>query len=218
MAQSPVNVNPNDVDGVFLLDGSGSMGWGAERGNTGESRWNKGQKLMSMVASELAAVDDDGICVYLFNNRLVVEDGVTPDKVAHFFRTHRPDGGTLLAPAITDLVNRYLPAKKKTGFMARGYEKVTPPKPVFVLVFGDGQPSDKDKVAAAIVDATQRTDRGNIGFMFVQVGYDDEAAKFLEWLDENLRGAAYDCVAITRLEQIAGQTTEELIVRAFNGG
>lgn len=213
-----VNVNPNDVDATFHLDCSGSMGWGADRGNTGPTRWLKGEELMTQVAIDVAEFDDDGLTVYVFNDRYSVVDGVTPETVAGLFRKHTPSNGTTLAPTINHMLNSLLPAKKKAGFMARGYEKVTPVKPIWNLVFTDGCPSDKQAVADAIVDATRRTERGNIGFIFVQVGYDSEATSFLEWLDTNLRGAEYDCVAITRLESIAGLKTEDLVLRAFNGG
>lgn len=218
MPQSKVNVNPKDVDAVFFLDRSGSMGWGAEPGNSGPTRWRKGEELMTQVAIDVADFDDDGLTVYVFNDRYSVVDGVTPESVASIFRKYSPDSGTVLAPAITDLVNKLLPAKKKTGFLARGYEKVTPVKPVFNIIFTDGCPGDKQAVADAIIDATHRTDQGNVGFIFIQVGWDNEATSFLEWLDTNLRGAAYDCVAVTRLEDVAGLKTEDLVLRAFNGG
>lgn len=208
----------DDVDGVFVLDASLSMSWGANKDRTGRSRWSEGEKLMTIVADEVGQVDDDGLTVYVYNNSMERVDGVTADVVSDFFRKRSPNGGTILAPALRDINQRFLPANKKTGlFSGGGYVKVTPVKPVCVILFGDGAPSDKQAVADAIIDSTKRTTRGNIGYLFVQVGYDDEATDFLKWLDTGLRGAEYDCFARVRLEEIQGKSTRDLITMAFNG-
>lgn len=211
-----VKVDPKDVDVIIGLDKSGSMSWGSEPGQKGIARWTKGEEVLTVIAEEMEQYDDDGLTVFVFDNGYKIEDGVNAAKVAEIFKKYRPDNGTTLAPPLKDLIAKYLPAKTK-GWFGGSYEKVVPAKPVCFLVFTDGCPSDKNDVAAAIIDATKRTDQGNVGFLFIQVGHDDEAQKFLEWLDTNLKGAAYDCVSRTRLEAVEKLTAVDLINMAFNG-
>ncbi len=105
-------LNLDNVDGIILLDKSGSMRETLPGKNM--TRWQAGQESISAFAVELAKHDDDGITVVPFGPNFSIEDGVTPDKVDAVFANHRPDGGTYLAPALKAVIDRFLPAVKET--------------------------------------------------------------------------------------------------------
>ena len=87
----------------------------------------------------------------------------------------------------------------------------------FIVVFTDGEPDDKAAAAKVIIDAanSQETDDA-LTILFVQVGDDAGATKYLRSLDDDLTGAKFDIVdAKTVAEADAFPTTAALILAAI---
>jgi hypothetical protein len=144
-------------------------------------------------------------------------DHVTADKVEGLFSTFSPDGGTYLAPTLQAAIDLFIP--KSSGILGFGAKKQNPARPVFIAVFTDGAAGDADAIVNVIVDATKRiTDRAHLGILFVQVGDDPQATRFLDKLNNDLgkSGAEHDIVAVVRLEDLEDDTPDQTIFRAFS--
>jgi hypothetical protein len=225
-ARGDLNVNV-----ASLVDKSGSMTWGSEKGDRGDSRWNVSQKINAEVTREVCTFDDDGIDMVFFNDRFTVHEGITESGVRDVFAKHSPGSGTTLAPPLKAMFDKYLPAKIKTAAKAGGlfgkatpavYDKISPAKPVAILIWTDGAPSDRDAVEQAIIDATQRIKKDeDLGIAVIQVGHDTGATAWLKTLDEGLekKGAAFDVVAVVHLDELlANKLSPADIIRvAFTG-
>ena len=233
-------IDLSNIDGILLLDKSGSMG---ERVGVGSNpnmiRWDAGKESIEAFAEELAAHDDDGITVVPFGPNFEVIDGVTPDSVAKVYAKHSPGGGTYLAAPLKAIVDKFLPAQTaaapaapaKSGGMfgglfggksaapaATGYVRTSPKKAVFIGILTDGAASDEAEVIKVIADATKRINsRKDFGILFIQVGNDPAATKFLDRVDNGLAGgvADFDVVAVTKLEDLEDMSCEQIISLAF---
>jgi hypothetical protein len=220
-----------NVDLASLVDKSGSMTWGSEKGDRGESRWNVSKKVNTEITRAVCAFDDDGIDLVFFNDSYKVHTGIVEATVRETFDKHNPNNGTVLAPPMQAMINKYLPAKVKTAASSGGlfskakaavYEKMSPKKPFAMLIWTDGSPNDRDAVEAVIIDATHRINKdSDFGIAVIQVGHDAGATAWLKTLDEGLeaKGAAFDVVAVVHFDEIlAAKLSPEDIVRvAFTG-
>jgi hypothetical protein len=68
------------------------------------------------------------------------------------------------------------------------------------------------------VNATKRiTDRKHLGILFIQVGHDPNADRFLQQLNSELgpAGAEHDIVAVVQLDDLEDETPDQMIKRAF---
>jgi hypothetical protein len=225
-ARGALNVNV-----ASLVDKSTSMSWGSQPGDRGESRWNVSKKINAEVTRKVCEFDDDGIDLIFFNGGFKLYEGVTADKVRDIFAKHSPDGGTDLAPPLKAMVEKYLPAKIKTQAKSGGlftkatpveYERISPEKPVALLIWTDGAPRDRDEVEKVIIDASRRIKRDeDFGIAIIQVGHDKDASTWLKTLDNGLvaKGASFDVVAVVHLNEILeNKLSEEDIIRvAFTG-
>lgn len=208
------SINLDNLDVVFLLDKSGSMG---EHYKNGQTRWKAAEETVTALAKEMSAHDDDGITVVPFNTSFEVVDGVTGDTVGQVFKNHSPNSGTDLGPPLRAVISKFIPEKGILGGLFGG-SKSSPKKPVAIVVATDGAANDKEAVIETIVNATKRiNDRKDLGILFVQVGSDPAASRFLEEIDNELkpRGAAHDIVARCKLEDVEDKTTAELLALAF---
>lgn len=218
-------LNLDNLDVVFLLDKSGSMGTDYKNGQT---RWKAAEETATALAKEMAEHDDDGITIVPFNNGYTVEDGVTGDTVGSIFKKHSPEGGTDLGPPLRAVVDKFVPAKSVGSSLLGGIgklfggnktEAVTPAKkPVCIVVVTDGAANDKDAVVQTIVEATKRiSNRSELGILFVQVGNDPAAEAFLKQVDNELAGAGaqHDIVARCKLEDVEDKSTVELLTLAY---
>lgn len=220
-----------NVDLASLVDKSGSMTWGSEKGDRGESRWNVSQKVNTEITRAVCAFDDDGIDLVFFNDGYKIHTGIVEATVRDAFDNNRPNNGTVLAPPMKAMIDKYLPAKVKTPASSGGifskakpavYEKMSPKKPFAMLIWTDGSPNDREKVEEIIIDATHRINKdSDFGIAVIQVGHDSGATAWLKTLDEGLeaKGAAFDVVAVVHFDEIlAAKLSPEDIVRvAFTG-
>lgn len=189
-----------EYDHIILIDQSGSMG---ERSTKmeGRNRWQEAQEFTESYARFAETVDEDGITVITFNSKPTVYDGVKADKVHEIFTTTRPGGSTNLAAALQVAFDKKFAAGKKA----------------IILVLTDGSPDSESAVKTVITDAANKLERDEeLAVQFVQIGDDKAAKKFLEELDDNLKGAKFDIVNSLTREEAEQYSIEQLLWLAVN--
>lgn len=191
----------SEYDFIVMIDKSGSMGETDMPG--GRSRWDYMQETATAFCRDIEKLDSDGLGLVLFSgSSIVVEDGVNVARIKDVFAANRPGGSTPLAEALEAALKLAGKSSKKD----------------FIICFTDGVPDDQNKVANVIKRqaGSQETDDA-CTILFVQVGYDAGAAKYLRMLDDDLAGAKFDIVdAKTMQEAEKFASTAELIVAAIN--
>ncbi len=182
-----------DRDYYLLIDRSGSMEDTDTR--NGQSRFKYAEEGTIALAKAASGFDPDGITLVMFGSSHKVYDNVTADKVKDCFKENAPFGGTTLAPPLKHCFDDYL-KKKKSG--------ETKKNGALVVVVTDGCPSDGDDVKKAIVKLTNDLDNADqeLGILFLQVGRDAGATKYLEELDDNLKGAKHDIVDAKTFDEV----------------
>lgn len=189
-----------EYDFVVAIDASGSMG---TEDIKGKSRWNYMQETVTAFARDLNKIDSDGLGLVVFGgSNIESHDGVSVDKIAEIFGIRQPRGSTPLAEALTAALLLAGKSEKKD----------------FIIVFTDGVPDDQAAAAEVIRKASnvQETDDA-LTILFVQVGYDAEATRYLTQLDDDLTGCKFDIVDAKTIDQAeAFASTAELVVAAIN--
>lgn len=191
-----------EYDSIVLIDRSGSMN-GPAKGFA--SRWAAAKELTLGIAVLAAQVDDDGITVIqfggTFNPSKDVIDGVKDaSAVEQIFATHTPGGST----PTHDALNAAFAKKFASG------------KKAIIFVVTDGEPNDPGAVGTAIIAAAAKlNDASEIRIIFLQVGDDAAAAKYLDDLDNHLSGAKFDIVNAITFRDADGLSAEALFERAL---
>jgi len=190
----------------ILIDASGSMGEASTSGSG--TRWDEAAGIAKAVADFAGTVDDDGIDVIVFGGKFNAErdifKNVTSDKVYEIFGSRGPDGSTPLAEALLASIDMHFAAGGKKSFN---------------VVVTDGAPNDKQACINAIVAAANKIeDDSDLTFLFLQVGNDGGATKFLTSLDDDLQpaGAKFDIVDKLTVAERGNMTFEELFYHAQN--
>lgn len=191
----------SEYDFIIVIDKSGSMGETDMPG--GKSRWAYMQESAIAFTREIAEIDSDGLGVVLFSGTSIVsEDGVGVDRIKGMFNDNSPRGSTPLHDALA------------AAFKLAGKSD----KKDFILVFTDGTPDDEVAAAKVIRDqANKQTADDECTVLFVQVGRDAAAAKYLQGLDDNLKGAKFDIVDTKTLDEAEKfSSIAELVIAAIN--
>ena len=188
----------SEYDFVVVIDTSGSMG-----GNyKGRTRFQSMQESVAAFVRDIEKFDSDGIDVVQLGGQIKSWAGVTSAKIDEVFSSVRPMGSTPLAEALTE-----------AGKLAGKSDKKD-----FIIVFTDGVPDDAaaaENVIRGLADK-QATDDA-LTILFVQIGDDVEAGKYLKKLDDSLTGIKFDIVdAKTLAEAEAFATTSDLVIAAIN--
>ena len=188
-----------EFDFIVCLDASGSMASPSKR-FAGKTRWQEAQETIFGLASALEAFDADGIDVILFGGAVETFEGVTTAKVADIFASRSPRGSTPLHTALAAVVAKQSATSKNT----------------VAIIFTDGEPDDRAAAAKIITDASNALEKDEaLTFLFVQIGDDAGAAKYLAQLDDDLTGK-FDIVdAVTAAEADAMEPID-LINKAIN--
>lgn len=190
----------SEYDFIVAIDASGSMGTEDVKGR---SRWAYMQETAESFVRDMGKLDSDGIGMVVFSgSNIESHDGVTVDKVSEIFKNRAPRGGTPLAEALQAALKLAGKSDKKD----------------FIIVFTDGVPDDKEAAARVIREASNKQETDDaLTILFVQVGYDTDAGRFLKKLDDDLTGCKFDIVdakTIDEAEKFA--TTADLIIEAIN--
>lgn len=191
----------SEYDIVVMIDKSGSMATADVGGNT---RWASMKETMGAITRLAGQVDDDGLDVVLFGGLpVVVQSGVTAEKVDDLFTSYSPSGSTPLTEALAE-------AFKLAGKSA---------KKDIIICFTDGEPNDKNTVASSIVAQSKLQEKDDdLTILFIQVGKDAGATKYLQQLDDNLTGAKFDIVDVKTVAEVDNYASiEELLYDAVTG-
>lgn len=191
----------SEYDFIVAIDASGSMGTEDIKG--GRSRWQYMQETAEQFCRDIAKLDDDGLGLVVFSGTNVESfDGVDVSKISEIFKTRSPRGSTPLAEALQATLKLAGKSDKKD----------------FVIVFTDGVPDDKAAAAKVIRDASNKLENDeDLTFLFIQVGYDADATKYLKMLDDELTGCKFDIVDAKTIEEAEKfATTAEIIIEAIN--
>lgn len=184
------------IDTILLIDHSGSMSEPSHLAK-GLTRFQELEENTRSIARTMGNYDADGLTVIAFASGVSVVDGVTADKVRDIFKENAPGGRTDLAAALKEALKKATASSKET----------------VVMVFTDGAPNSEADAIKVINDAGQSLGRPKIGFVFVQVGNDPDAAKFLDKLDN---GLAVDVCATVKAEDAEKLSPAQLVWLARN--
>lgn len=194
-------------DFELLIDTSGSMSTPVPGGKT-RLQWS--QEQSEAVARACEKFDTDGITVVAFQNSFKTYENTTADKVHQIFTENEPGGGTDTAGVLKSRIDAYFARKAQNGAST---------KPTILVVITDGAPNNEKEVEKVIVDATQKLDNGDeLSITFFQVGDDENAAKFLQHLDDELEnaGAKFDIVDTKRWADLENMRIVDALVAAVN--
>jgi Mg-chelatase subunit ChlD len=202
------DIKLDNIEVVIMVDTSGTMRTKDAGSNGSLKRLDAVKEVAGALAAELEEYDDDGITVVRFASLVDVRDGVTASTLDNLFMEFRPMGNTATDEALKVVIDKFLDKRASKGDQ----------KPLCIICFTDGRPDNEKGVAQVIIDATKRIkDRSELGILFVQVGKDEDATKYLDVLDNALTkgGAAHDIVAVTQLDKLEKISTVETIAMAF---
>lgn len=168
---------------IVVVDTSGSMG---ERDPAcgGTTRYTWMQETLASYVKAASTFDPDGVSVYFFSSNVqTYTDVSTPEQAIELARKHKTGGGT----------NTHLALEAAWKEHAKKGNTST-----YVLVFTDGDASDRDALSNEIVAITKRVnDPEEFRIVFLPVGtVSPDLKNFLDYLDEGLTGAKYDIVAV----------------------
>lgn len=190
----------SEFDFIVMIDSSGSMATESKR-YPGKTRWEEVKETAIGIALEIGKFDSDGIDIITFGNTIEVFNNSTAHKVGSIFNTNSPRGGTPLAEALQKTIEK----QKTTG------------KNTVVFCFTDGEPNDKEAVAKTIIKAANSLQKDEaLTFLFVQVGDDPAASRFLAFLDEGLPNTKFDIVDALSAKEADNMTIIDLINKAIN--
>ena len=187
-------------DFIVVADASGSME--TEDMSGGRSRWAAMQESVVQMVRDVTKLDADGIGLVVFSGTSVDSfDNVDVNKLTEVFSTRKPRSSTPLAEALTAALKLAGKSDKKD----------------FIIVFTDGVPDNEAAAAKVIREAANKQETDDaLTILFVQVGYDTGAAKYLEKLDEQLTGCKFDIVDTKTMAQAEKfDSVAELIAAAI---
>ncbi len=197
----------NNRDYYLLIDKSSSM---EERDCPGgKTRWATAEESTIGIANKINEFDPDGITVIPFATNFRTYDNTTPSTVKNVFKENSPMGSTYLAPPLKAVMAEHLKLKTSRKLKENGS---------LVLVVTDGQPSDEEDVAQAIINFTKKLDnREEFGISFLQVGKDGSASRYLKRLDSGLQaeGSRLDIVNTKTFEELENVGLTEALIAAL---
>ncbi|MEB3309575.1 MAG: VWA domain-containing protein [Snowella sp.] len=194
-------------DYTLIIDKSGSMS--KTDGNSHQSRWEQIKESTMALARKCEQLDADGITVYLFSGKFRRYDNVTADKVEQIFQENEPIGGTNLTAVLQDAVNQFF--RRKQAGQGKAGETL--------IIVTDGEPDDRRSVFEIIIEASNRLEADEeFALLFIQVGSDAGATKFLSALDDQLQGvgAKFDIVDTITLHDMEDFTLTEVLLNAIH--
>lgn len=186
-----------EFDTVFLLDDTGSMV--ETDGDEGRSRWEELIDSLRYTVEIVCRYDKDGVEVHFLNQDEKDEDGITEGQRVLDLLTKEvgPDeqgGGTYISNPLWAVLAPYIDRFEdwKNRLLDRSMPRVKRPKMLNLIVITDGAAEDKEGVEDVIVNAAKRLDQlgapaNQVGIQFLQIGKDNDAARWLKLLDDSLR-------------------------------
>ena len=176
-------------DIVLYADDSGSMAG---------ANWTKLHKIFAQVTDIAASFDSSGLDIRFFNSAKAGDNIASHAQLLDYLEQVSPGGGT---PLGTHLDSKVL-HNVRHAIHAKALRK-----PVLVVTFTDGSPTDGEgSVGKAVLGMKQHLAAASLpdkslAYAFVQIGTDPSATAFLQSLDEDQRfGGNVDCVSDYEVE------------------
>ncbi|KAG0150750.1 hypothetical protein CROQUDRAFT_37818 [Cronartium quercuum f. sp. fusiforme G11] len=198
-------------DTVFMIDDCASM---KESG-----LWQETTDVLKTLARKAIEYDSDGIDVCFLNDPKFLKNAKTWEEFEAFFDSIQPLGeSSPVETKLENILNEYL--DELEGSKSNQSQL---PKPLNVIVIGDGSTDDHHTLICSIVGCVKRLDEAHfslnqIGLQFVQVGKNDQRRKALKRLDDDLQsvyGLKRDIVDTTNY---TGELSERFVLKALLGG
>ena len=178
---------------LVAVDSSGSMG--------AVGRWEAAKAIALAVANFAGQVDTDGIDIVTFGATVEAYEKSNADKIGEIF-AKGPSGSTPLAEALTKANEIRKLSNKKS----------------FTVVITDGAPDDEAAVIRLLTEVANSITQDNAAtFLFIQIGEDEGATKFLVGLDDGLKGTKFDIVDRKTVAEFDSLGFEKLFYAAQNG-
>jgi Mg-chelatase subunit ChlD len=175
----------SEYDIHLAIDTSGSMA-GPHQGYS--SRWAAAKELATQINSAAREIDTDGINLVTFGATVKTYTNVTNEQIDAVFAAG-PNGGTPLTEGLNAL------------FQVAG----SSPKKDLCVVLTDGEPANADTAMKALIaQANSQTADDDCTVLFIQLGNDAGATKFLTKMDDELpkMGAKFDIVDAVTCDQV----------------
>jgi hypothetical protein len=183
-------------DYILIVDKSGSMAG---------SLWREAEKAVGILAPNICRCDPDGITLYFFSSKgsyPKYENLRDAGQVAAAFRSQKPGGSTCLHGVLHVAFEEHF---RKGG------------SPTTILVITDGEPDNKSAVEDEIRRAANRIRQDSeLSVSFIQIGRDAGAKRWLQKLDDDIRGARFDIVDSLTADEMAGMSFEDFIYKSIN--
>lgn len=186
-------------DTVFVIDDTGSMQMAAnsnEAASPGiKTRWRVLTNSMQFIGNIAAEYDPDGVDVHFLMsahlNQTNIKSGQEVLNLLAQVDLTKGSGGTYFAEVLADILGTHVARYEDYFKAAKRREKVDKVRPLNVIVLTDGKANDENATKKTIIKMGKKLDDMNapltqVGVQFLQVGDDNDAAKWLKSLDDDL--------------------------------
>ncbi|KAI9764705.1 MAG: hypothetical protein M1840_008097 [Geoglossum simile] len=189
-------------DTIFVIDDTGSMQVAANSnepaGPDRKTRWNILTQSMQYIGNIAADYDPDGVDIHFLVsghlNKTNIKSGQEVLNLLSRVDLEQGVGGTYFAAVLAEILGPYVARYKDYFEATKRQEKADKVRPLNVIVLTDGKSDDARSTKRIIVRIGKQLDDMNapdtqIGLQFLQVGDDEDAAKWLRSLDNDLEVA-----------------------------
>ncbi|KAK0611978.1 hypothetical protein B0T14DRAFT_548929 [Immersiella caudata] len=195
----------SQFDTVFLLDDTASMtepiishpntdDQGTEK-TPQQTKWDQLVESLQYTVSAVCRYDANGVDVFFMCNDSKHETNITDGQriIDLLTREVTPDetgGGTFISSQLHTILAMYMGRYTNwKGYVQRLMEK---PEMLNLIVITDGEANDKESVEDVIVSTARELDEMHahptqVGIQFLQIGTDENAARWLAELDNSLK-------------------------------
>lgn len=187
-------------DTIFVIDDTGSMQMAANSSEAAildtKSRWDVLTKSLQYIANIAAEHDKDGVDIhFLISSNLDQTNVSSGQEVLNLLGEvdlEQGVGGTYFEPVLADILGPYVSNYKDYFDLTKKRMKATRPKPLNVIVLTDGRDDGEGATEELLVSIAKQLDEMHapstqVGIQFLQVGDDQDAAKYLSKLDNDLK-------------------------------
>jgi len=161
-----------------------------DKGAMGKERWKEAKEALFHIAPFVCKADPDGITLYFFSNNYEKYRNITnAKKVEKICKREGPGGASLMAKPLKAAFDEHFskPGKQTT-----------------ILVITDGKPNDKEDVEKEIKKAAGMVQsEEELSLTFIQIGDDEEATEYLQYLDDDIACATdiVDTISCAKMKE-----------------
>ncbi|KAG1894940.1 uncharacterized protein F5891DRAFT_700820 [Suillus fuscotomentosus] len=193
---------------VILIDDSISM---AEA-----DLWSQMREALAGIVDLAIQYGSKGIDLHFMHQTQFAENMRSRSEVQKLFDQLSPTGeDTPTGVRLEQIIEMYLPLIEHPS---------STHEPISIIVITDGAATDGDDLLRCIIEAASRLDRQQVpldkfGIQFVQIGTDEDAARALHMLDDELseRYKIRDIVDTTPFDHAHGAFNTDYMVKIFIG-